>query len=67
MNEEREKLFGQYIAEYALANDLNFNDDDIMKAIGFLELVFVFAQRIVASQNYWYTDVSEGKLICRVD
>ena len=33
MNEEQEELFGQYIAEFALENDLKLDDDDIMKAI----------------------------------
>jgi len=33
MNEEQEELFGQYIAEFALKNDLKLDDDDIMKAI----------------------------------
>jgi hypothetical protein len=33
MNEEQEELFGQYIAEFALENDLKLNDDDIMNAI----------------------------------
>jgi hypothetical protein len=33
MNEEQEELFGQYIAEFAMKNDLKLDDDDIMKAI----------------------------------
>ncbi|MEK9605454.1 MAG: hypothetical protein VW352_04165, partial [Gammaproteobacteria bacterium] len=33
MNEEQEELFGQYIAEFALENDLKLDDNDIMKAI----------------------------------
>jgi hypothetical protein len=33
MNEEQEELFGQYIAEFALENDLKLDDDDIIKAI----------------------------------
>jgi hypothetical protein len=33
MNEEQEELFGQYIAEFAVENDLKLHDDDIMKAI----------------------------------
>ena len=33
MNEEQEERFGQYIAEFALENDLKLDDDDIMKAI----------------------------------
>lgn len=33
MNEEQEELFGQYIAEFAIENDLKLHDDDIMKAI----------------------------------
>ena len=38
----------------------------ILPAIGFVGLAFVFAQGIVASQ-ICYTDVSEGKLVCRLD
>ena len=33
MNEEQEELFGQYIAEFAVENNLKLHDDDIMKAI----------------------------------
>ena len=33
MNEEQKVLFGQYIAEFAVENDLKLHDDDIMKAI----------------------------------
>ena len=33
MNEEQEELFGQYIAEFAVENDLKLHDNDIMKAI----------------------------------
>ena len=33
MNEEQEEFFGQYIAEFAVENDLKLHDDDIMKAI----------------------------------
>jgi hypothetical protein len=33
MNEEQEELFGQCVAEFALANDLKLDDDDILKVV----------------------------------
>jgi hypothetical protein len=33
MNEEQEERFGQYVAEFALANDLKLDDDDILKVV----------------------------------
>ena len=32
-SEEQEELFGQYIAEFAVGNNLNLHEDDIIKAI----------------------------------
>ena len=33
MNEDQEELFGQYVADFALAHDLKLDDDDILKVV----------------------------------
>ena len=33
MNEDQEELFGQYVAEFALAHDFKLDDDDILKVV----------------------------------
>jgi hypothetical protein len=43
MNEEQEELFGQYIAEFALENDLKLDDDEI------IEMVSVVWKKIYAN------------------
>lgn len=48
MNEDQEELFGQYVAEFALAHDLKLDDDDILKVVDLFD----------ECTERWKTDVS---------
>lgn len=56
MNEEQEELFGQYIAEFAVENNLKLHDDDIMKAI---ELFDECTQRWQSDSNASIQDMAK--------
>ena len=57
MNEEQEELFGQYIAEFAVENDLKLHDDDIMKAI---ELFDECTHRWLSDSNASIQEMAKG-------
>ena len=48
MNKEQEELFGKYVAEFAVNNNLQLDDDDIAKAI----------ELFSKSSDRWKSDMS---------
>ena len=60
MNEEQDELFGQFIAEFAVENDLKLHDDDIIKAI---ELSDEFSHRWQKDLDFDETDDEIIKMV----
>ena len=63
-SEEQEELFGQYIAEFAVGNNLNLHEDDIIKAI---ELSDECTHRQQPLPNASIQDITKGLDFVQMD